>query len=302
MPELAEVDFFRRCWDVGVGKEVERVEIHAGARIFRGCDMDRLVSELPGHSLRASHTHGKQMLFEFAGGLWLGVHLGMTGELRAEAADYPAGRHDHLALRQKERTLVFADARMFGRVRFDETGGGPPAWWRALPPALLDAAFTEAHLASCLSRRARSPLKAVLLDQGIFPGVGNWMADEILWRLHWHPLTPVGALSPAQRGELWREVRWLAEKALATIGVDWSDPPREWLYSHRWATGNPCPRCHRPLAREEAAGRTTCWCPACQPWPEMLADRLPLPAKPRRTGHRRETPFHSHPKPPRPAR
>lgn len=294
MPELAEVDYFRRRWDAGVGKRVTCVAIHASARIFRGCAVERLARQLPEHSLRASRAHGKQILFEFTGGLWLGVHLGMTGELRAEAADYPPGRHDHLVLRQKECALVFADARMFGRVRFDESGDGPPAWWRALPPALLDAAFTEEYLAACLARRARSPLKAVLLDQAIFPGVGNWMADEILWRLQWHPLIPAGTLEAAQRRALWHEVRWLAENALATIGVDWGDPPREWLYTHRWATGNPCPRCGGPLSREEAAGRTTCWCPACQPAPGMLAARTP--GKPRRTGHRRETPFHRPPR------
>jgi len=290
MPELAEVDYFRRRWDAGVGAGVVAVHLHSAARVFRGCDVAALAPRLRGAVLEKSLAHGKQMLFGLSGGAWLGVHLGMTGELRVEAAGHRAARHDHLVLHQAGRALVFADSRMFGRVRFDLSPEGPPAWWRDLPPGILTPGFSEGWVAGHLGRRARAPLKAVLLDQSIFPGVGNWMADEILWRLGLHPLTPAGALDAEAQSAVRQHTRWVARRALATIGVDWRDPPAAWLYRHRWASGNRCPRppCRTFLVREEAAGRTTCWCPACQP---------PLPgttrssaAKPVRTGHRREKP------------
>jgi len=290
MPELAEVEFFRRQWDPGIGRTVEVVDVHPEARVFRGCAVDRLVAEVSGAVLTRSHAHGKHLLFEFAGESWIGVHLGMTGELKVVNGWPAASRHDHLVLRQPGQSLVFADSRMFGRIRFERSPGQPPAWWRSLPPAILSPEFTPAWLTERWRRRARAPLKAMLLDQEIFPGLGNWMADEILWRLRLHPRLPAGDLMAMKSlNRLHKEVQWLARRSLATIGVDWRDPPASWLYRHRWAAGTRCPRplSRAPLRRELAAGRTTCWCPACQPGPpgdEGGGGRAV------RTGRRRESP------------
>lgn len=287
MPELAEVDFFRRRWDVGLGVPILRVELHPHARVFRGEDVTRLQEGLTGVALVESFAHGKQMLFAAERSGWLGIHLAMTGDLRVEPEDYAATRHDHFILRQRGRALVFSDPRMFGRIRFDVSPDGPPEWWRGLPPAILSNEFTTEHVAAFLKRRARSPLKAVLLDQAGFPGVGNWMADEILWQLGWHPLTLAGSLTPPQITALRKKARQVARGALRTIGVDWTDPPADtWLIRHRWAAGQQCPRCQTELIREEAAGRTTCWCPTCQPPPAGV----PILRKPVRTGYRRERP------------
>jgi formamidopyrimidine-DNA glycosylase len=191
----------------------------------------------------------------------------MTGELRVEAPGARASNHDHLVLRQRGRTLVFADSRMFGRVRFDVSAGEPPRWWRELPPAILSAGFTADRVRRFLRRRARSPVKSVLLDQSVFPGIGNWMADEILWRQRLHPLTPAGSLDARGARALWREVRSVARRALAIVGTDWGEFPLSWLHRHRWGSGEVCPRCGTGLVREAAAGRTTCSCPRCQPAP-----------------------------------
>jgi formamidopyrimidine-DNA glycosylase len=291
MPELAEVDYFRRRWDPGMGKVVEHLELHAGARVFRGCETAGWHPLLQGAAMEVSLAHGKQMLFGFSGGGWLGVHLGMTGELRVESAGYEPGRHDHLVLRQAGGVLVFADSRMFGCLRLDVAVGQPPEWWRQLPPAVTSGGFSIDWVDGHLRRRHRSPIKAVLLDQAVFPGVGNWMADEILWRMGLHPLTPAGNLAGAPSRALRHHVRWVARRAMTTIGTDWSEPPASWLYRYRWAAGHRCPRpqCATALVREEAAGRTSCWCPSCQPPPDGLT--LTREARPVGTGHRRENPL-----------
>ncbi len=283
MPELAEVYYFSRRWDAGRRDIVQEVDLHPRARIFRGCDVKALKERLTGERLEAMLTHGKQMLAQFSGGCWLGLHLGMTGDMRVETADFSAGKHDHLVLRQAKRCLVFSDPRMFGRIRFDLSTDGPPAWWRALPPDLMDRRFTVAHLSTHLNRRTRAPLKAVLLDQALFPGVGNWMADEILWRMPAAPLTACGTLEPEAVKRLHREVRWVAKRALAIIGEGWSEPPASWLYPHRWEKGGRCPRCRTELLRQEMAGRTTCWCPQCQPTGEAKGRAVG-------SGRRRERP------------
>jgi formamidopyrimidine-DNA glycosylase len=268
MPELAEVDYFRKQWNPGLGQRIEKALVHPKARIFRGIDTKRFARVLSGATLERSESRGKQMLFvakERAAKTeaWIGLHLGMTGELRVEPPGYEPAKHDHLVLVQAKRALVFEDPRLFGRVLFAE-GKEAPAWWAKLPPDLLSSAFTLPVLADFLRRRARASLKAVLLMQERFPGIGNWMADEILWRAAIHPSQPAGSLDAARTRTLYREIRTVCREALRIIGKDFSDPPDSWLFNHRWKKGGTCPRTGAKLQHATIGGRTTCWSPARQ--------------------------------------
>lgn len=274
MPELAEVAFYSKQWSIAVGQRVLAVELHPKSRVLRGCDLVLLESKLPKSRLDHGLTHGKQMLFHFSGGGWLGVHLGMTGKISAEAPSYVGERHDHLLLRMRRHTLVFHDPRQFGVIRF-HSGRELPIWWQNLPPQPMDAAFTPALLSLVLQRHSRQPLKALLLDQRYFPGIGNWMADEVMWQLRLHPELPASRLLPKQVTALQRLLKKICNTALKTIGADWSDPPRTWLFHQRWEKGHHCPRCGSALVREEIRGRTACWCPVCQPSSQLPSGRKP---------------------------
>ena len=158
------------------------------------------------------------MLFEFSGGNWIGIHLGMTGKLRTEAPGFPPEKHDHLVLSQKKRALVFRDARLFGRVRFHH-GKSAPDWWRAGGPDIASETFDRAFFDAFLRRHARAPVKAVLLLQSGFAGIGNWMADEILWRAKISPLTP--AVRSPRRDALAYSTRSVhRERISAHLGPD----------------------------------------------------------------------------------
>jgi formamidopyrimidine-DNA glycosylase len=262
MPELAEVEYYRKQWDVGLRQPVERVHFHAGKRATRGVDEKELVRGLNKAKLVESWAHAKQMLFRFSGDAWIGIHLGMTGRLSVETPDFAPGRHDHLVLFQKKQALVFNDPRMFGRVRFHR--GKMPEWWTSLPPAIGTKEFTVEAVADFFRRRARLAVKAALLMQERFPGVGNWMADEILWRARLAPKHLCGKLTAAQVRTVWKETRAVCAGALATVGVDFSDPPKGWLFHVRWTGKGKCPRCATPLKTAQVGGRTTRWCPKCQ--------------------------------------
>ncbi len=272
MPELAEVEFFRRRWNPGLGQRIVAVAVHSRARVFRGAPTSAIVSALRGQTLLSSSAAAKHLLFRFSGDTWLGIHLDMSGELLVRPADHRPGKHDHVVLRTTTHALVSADPRMFGRVDLHR-GTEPPPWWTALAPPLLSPEFTATAVAEFRRRRARAPLKAVLLLQERFPGVGNWMADEILWRAALHPRRLAGSLTPAEVRTLWRECCRVARLALATIaGRTEADTPPDlnvripdtWLFNHRWRDGGRCPRTGCPLVREEIGGRTTCWSPARQ--------------------------------------
>lgn len=272
MPELAEVEFYRKRWHLaGAKRRISAVQVHERARIFRGVDVAALQRTLTSATLNSSETAAKQMLFHFTRQAWLGLHLGMSGELLVKPADYTPRKHDHLVLTTARHALVFADPRMFGRVQF-HVGKKPPIWWTSIAPAILSKEFTVSAVATFLRRRARAPIKAVLLMQERFPGIGNWMADEILWRAAIHPKRLAGSLTPAETRTLWRECKRVCQLALNAIAGRGTHLPRDlnvnipttWLFKHRWRKGGKCPRSGEPLAHGVVGGRTTCWSPARQ--------------------------------------
>jgi len=282
VPELAEVELARRLWEPAIGRRITAVETHPRARIFRDCSAEAIESALAPTTLTASRAHGKRLFFSFSPPpatrsspptIHLELHLGMAGRLFAAPPDAPAEKHDHLLLRTSSLAFVFSDYRQFGRLSLHQ-GQAP---WTTLPPQPLDSAFTRRHVTQLVSRRARRSLKALLLDQRSFPGIGNWLADEICWRLPCHPATPAGEIDPAH---LWRVIRRVCRGALRHV-ADRNPardaaggfspgryvervPPPTWLFQHRWRPGGTCPRCRSSLARSTIASRSTAWCPKCQ--------------------------------------
>jgi formamidopyrimidine-DNA glycosylase len=290
MPELAEVEFYRRrWWEAATGQRVRGAKAGAKSLVFRGLTKEfrggatGLARALAEALLVDSGTHGKQMWWEFAPSgsgterLWVGIHLGMTGALRAEPVEHRPARHDALVLWTKKSALVFNDPRQFGRVRaWRGVKGGRPPWLRELPAEVLSREFTVAAVQAVMARHGRAPLKAVLLKQEYFPGIGNWMADEVLWRAALHPAQLAGtAAKPRTAKKLHATLREVTRDALRVIaGKGRQLPPdlnvhipNTWLFNHRWEDGGRCPKTGAWLRREEIGGRTTCWSPGRQKAP-----------------------------------
>jgi len=263
MPELAEVEWFRKQWDAGRGQKIVGLGMHDRKRVFRGSNTRAMQEKLVGSRLEGSTAHGKRMLFKFSGANWLGVHLGMTGKIRVENSDFRASKHDHLVLYQSEHALVFADSRQFGRVRFHH-GDSEPEWWKSVAPEIVSREFNQKFFAQFLDRHRQAPIKGVLLMQNGFPGIGNWMADEILWRARVLPSRRTRKLAERERIAIFRATKFVVKGSLETLGRDFSDPPQNWLIHQKWKRNGVCPK-HRTLLRcSTVAGRTTVWCGRCQ--------------------------------------
>lgn len=282
MPELAEVELARRIWEPGLGHQIVSLETHPRTRVYRDTPASEFNKKLPRMYLTASRSHGKRLLFSFSEtrdaspSLHIEVHLGMSGRLFLAAPDYETAKHDHFHLRTRNLSLVYSDYRQFGRVYLHPHTNGDP--WAPLPHQVLDRRFTLSYLRKLCERRQNTKIKALLLDQSVFPGVGNWMADEICWRLPCHPAAPLHSLDLAEFRKVCRTVcrgamRHVADKNAPVAEAEGFSPgryveqvpPPSWLFQHRWKAGGACPRCKKELARGTIATRTTAWCPACQP-------------------------------------
>ena len=157
----------------------------------------------------------------------------------------------------------FVDARLFGRVRFHR-GKAFPDWWLASGPDLLSDQFDQTFLDAFLDRHARAPIKAVILMQSGFAGVGNWMADEILWRAKITPARLAGKLRARERESILEQTRFVAREAMRTLAKDFSDPPADWLIHQKWKPEGICPKHRTELERAIIGGRSTVWCLRCQ--------------------------------------
>ena len=286
MPELAEVELARRVWEPGLTQRIISVDCHPRTRVYRDTPAAEIESALTGRRLANSRSHGKRLLFTFVAAsrpkassvehdAHLELHLGMSGRLFLADPENEACRHDHFILRTSKLALVYSDYRQFGRVFLHEPSDDP---WASLPREVLDRRFTLSYLHRITARRGGTALKGLLLDQALFPGVGNWMADEICWRLPCYPGSHLRDLDLARVRTVSRQVcrgaiRHVADKNIPRDGGEGFSPgryveqvpPRSWLFQHRWKAGGSCPRCHMILARGTIATRTTAWCPACQP-------------------------------------
>ena len=264
MPELAEVEFFRRVWEPAEGSKVIDVTAHLKKRIFRSVDDKSFPGCLIGTYLRKSLRKGKQLCFVFNKDHWLGLHMGMTGRLRYSYDVNEDFKYDYFTLfLENNHRLIFQDPRLFGRVLY-EHASEMPDWWQAMPLELTDISFDFNHMDQFLAKRSRSPIKSVLLMQDGFPGIGNWMADEILWRSRIAPFVKVHTIKQAKRQDLYHAIKDVCMDALDVIADGWKKPPDSWLFNHRWSNGGTCPKTNKPLIREKINGRTACWSPAWQ--------------------------------------
>jgi formamidopyrimidine-DNA glycosylase len=256
--------------------------------------VDAFAAAVAGRRVEAVGRRAKLIVVELSGDPALGrgpaaltIHLKMTGQLFVVPAATPADRHVHVVLALHDgRELRFRDIRKFGRVGcwpMDPAtgavldGAAGEELFAGFGPEPLDDAFTLRAFRGRLHGR-RSRLKPLLLDQGFIAGVGNIYADEALWRSRLHPLRGAATLRPADQARLHRELRAILAEAVERRGSsidDYTAPDGDGSMQERLdvyqRTGEPCPRCGRPIRRIVIGARATHFCSWCQRLP--AADR-----------------------------
>lgn len=263
MPELIEVELYRRVVDRTVGRTIATVDA-PDAWFCKGVTPEVLVAALPGRTIVGTRRRGKLLLVDTDGPV-LGLRFGMTGRVLVdgvgpiEELEYGPGRDDPAWHRfgltfAGGGDLTMVDPRRLGGVALDpdEEALGPDA-------ATLGRAALRDLLAG-----SQAPLKARLMDQSRLAGVGNLICDETLWRARLDPARPAGSLTPAEVTRLHRHLRSTIALLTERGGAHTGD-----LQAERHRDGR-CPRCHRPLDRRTIGGRTTYSCPHHQrsPAPE----------------------------------
>ena len=274
MPELPEVETIRR-----------RLAPLVEGRVLRSLDVldpkwcaplhpSELRDALEGRALQRLSRRGKYLIWEAQDEVYLLMHLRMTGTV---LYDPPSGTpYARVSLELDDgHVLRFCDPRRFGT---GELALGHPALEEFLDARLgvepLGPQFTTEHL-YLQTRKRRTPIKALLLDQRRVAGVGNIYANEALFRARIHPLRSAGMLKRAQVAALRDAIVASLQAGLGAGGAtidDFRHPDGvkgafqdEFLVHSR--EGEPCTVCGTPVRKFVAAGRGTYACESCQTRP-----------------------------------
>jgi len=262
VPELPEVEAYRRLAEGALDRRVERAVI-GDPRFVRGPTSPRhLRAALAGSWFGRARRHGKLLVLDMEGpgaGRSLGVRFGMTGRLLLDgragvehlvySSDRDVTAWDRFSVRFEDGgRLVVRDPRLLGGVELDpdESVLGPDAL--VVTAAELRRALEHSDVA----------LKTRLMDQRRLAGVGNLIADEVLWRASLAPHRRSGSLTPAEHRRLHRHLRQTLDVLMARGGSHLGD-----LMPER-VVGGRCPRDGTELVRSTVGGRTSWWCPLHQ--------------------------------------
>jgi formamidopyrimidine-DNA glycosylase len=246
VPELPDVESARQHIEAhGLRRRIAAVD-DGDTYVSRPHAPGEIADALVGRELVAAHRRGKAMWIETSGdGPILGLHLGMAGRIAID--EEPAERNwDRFVLHFEDGgTLALRDKRRLGRARLE------PAI-EALGP---DAGDIGRERFRELVSASHAPVKARLMDQAVIAGIGNLMADEILWRARLDPRRPAAELDGAEIDRLWRDMRTIIRMSMRRghAGIT------EVIAERR--RGGHCPRCGAEMIRGVVGGRTTFWCP-----------------------------------------
>ena len=302
MPELPEVECVRRSLERRlVGRRVIDVTVHRHD-IVRGCATPQAL--LCGARVQAVSRHGKQLAIlgcvsDKKGATscepCLCIHLGMSGSLRYLETPRPKtkprgpsattnighDRHVHaIWWFDRGQQLEFRDPRRFGGLwPFSDPAGLRRDRWGRLGP---DAASITSQVLHRRLARSHRAIKSALLDQSLIAGLGNIYVDELLHVCELHPLVSSDSIDSQTAQLMVRRLRGLLQRAITAGGSTLRDyqnvdgqlggfQSRHRVYSR---SGLPCRACDKALESIRVAGRTTVFCPRCQPSPKNRLGKI----------------------------
>jgi formamidopyrimidine-DNA glycosylase len=270
MPELPEVEFARSCLARWLrGQKLASVEADA-TRVVRGTP-PKTFATLAKHRVTQVERRGKWLLIHFDSALGVLAHLGMTGKFELARKGGQTVRWSRVRFARSDGSVVhYRDPRQFGHLRVASLStllATEPL--KSLGPDAKDHLPTARALAARMSKSRRA-VKEVLMDQTVLAGIGNIQATEALFLARIHPARKASSLDIKEIGRIRRGI---ARSLARTLAMNKGDKITYVEESKRvenpflvyGKAGDPCPACGTRIEKMVIAGRTSSFCPHCQP-------------------------------------
>ncbi len=274
MPELPEVETIKNALIPRLkGRKIVKTEIFTPK--MREPLAPLLQAELDGKTISGVRRRGRYFIIDLDDGRALLGHLGMSGVIRVESANVPKRKHEHI--------FIHLDDGMIFRFECTRRFSSLKVCTPACPCGELDELnelgvepLTDDFNAQMLfetSRKRKTPLKVFIMDNAVVVGVGNIYATEALFASKLNPVTPANELTMENCELLVHNIKDILQAAIAAGGstihdfkhVDGSEG--QFAQSHKvyGKAGQPCPVCGTTLETIRLGGRSSCFCPQCQP-------------------------------------
>lgn len=279
MPELPEVESVRRLMASAlIGQRLIDVEVVPDEIVCSGHSTEEVDAALRNRVVIGVHRRGKFFWLTFDSPPVVFGHLGMAGWIREVGADSlrlhshgeapmdeQNGRPRFLKLLMKAengRQIAFTDPRRFARIWLGESAETNDRV-KKLGPDAFNEALSLADFSKAIQKR-KAPIKAILLDQALMSGIGNWIADEVLYHTRINPARMGTSITNAETTRLHESIAYVLNLAV-NVDADYNKFPENWLFHHRWGGNKGADLIEgREIQRDTVGGRTTAWVPAIQ--------------------------------------
>ncbi|HEV7351071.1 DNA-formamidopyrimidine glycosylase [Telluribacter sp.] len=269
MPELPEVEGYRRYLEAtSLHQPVEGLDVEDTKLLTT--EHALLLDTLAGASFVGTRRVGKNLfVLTDRPGVVLHMHFGMTGDLEYYHQSLDRPRHARVVIYFRSGyNLGFICPRKFermGLVHDIET------YLRDKKIGKDALEMTVEDFAIVLASR-KTAIKSALLDQQVAAGVGNWIADELLFQAGIHPEKPANQLSEQEVQALHAATQQVLHTAIEKEARYADFPPSYLIHARAWDTSpyedkeqhRSCPRCHTPITQIRVGGRSTYYCEECQ--------------------------------------
>ncbi|XP_062192333.1 formamidopyrimidine-DNA glycosylase-like isoform X1 [Phragmites australis] len=245
MPELPEVEAARRALEEHcVGKRIARCAAADDTKVIDGVAPVRLEAALVGKTIAAAQRKGKNLwlaldsppypTFQFgmAGAIYIkGVELGKYKRSAVSPTEEWPSKYSKLFVEMDDGLeFSFTDKRRFAKIRLLDNPEAVPPISELGPDALFEPMKLDDFIQS-LSRK-NMPIKTLLLDQSFISGIGNWMADEVLYQARIHPMQTASKMSKDKCETLHQCIKEVIQSSLE-VGADSSQFPENWIFHSR---------------------------------------------------------------------
>ena len=224
---------------------------------------------LTGGTVKSIEARGKHLLMHLSNEHVIHSHMGMTGSWHVYHAGQPwqkPSEYAALVLAINRLEVICFSPKMLELLRVDQLR--THRYLRSLGPDLLAGEFDAAAVTQRFRPHNAKPLGEAVMNQTIVCGIGNIYKSEILFIMGFDPLASVAKFTDDELTAMLEKARWWMRRNLGgpmrVTRYGSAGAGRHWVYGK---SGTPCPKCNTTiqLIRQGEAGRTTCWCPACQP-------------------------------------
>ncbi|XP_042489842.1 formamidopyrimidine-DNA glycosylase isoform X2 [Macadamia integrifolia] len=276
MPELPEVEAARRAIETHcLGKKIRRSIVADDPKVIDGVSPSDFQASLLGKTIIAAHRKGKNMWLELDSPPFPSFQFGMAGAIYIKGVavtkykrsavndtdEWPS-KYSKLFMELEDGLeLSFTDKRRFAKVRLLKNPKSVPPISELGPDALYELMPVDEFVES-LSKK-KIAIKALLLDQSYISGIGNWIADEVLYQSRIHPLQHAFSLSKESCEALHKCIKDVIEKALE-VGADSSQFPSSWIFHSREKKPGKAFVDGKKIDFITAGGRTTAYVPELQ--------------------------------------